>query len=120
MTESVVAIAGQPSPYRPQFSSSQKQSEYGAGGTKAMRIPLSAIGTVFAALIAVILTLMGTIYFGLKGDIQDLQKTAKDTTKEIADTRIELTKAIGGVERQAVAANVRLDAILQELRQPRR
>jgi hypothetical protein len=110
-------------PYRPQIKSPQYRSNYGAVSdmaTNKLNVPWAAVGTVFASLVAIILTLVGTIFFGLKGDIDELKKASRDTAKEISETRVELTKAVGAVERQASIANSRLDAILQELRQPRR
>jgi hypothetical protein len=79
------------------------------------------------ALLAIIIALISAIYLSMRGDIDELKKLGRDTTKEISETRTSLISSIKDVEKQAAisntrldSTNTRLDSILQELKQPQR
>jgi hypothetical protein len=121
--ENVTSGMGKIPLYRPPIQSQRYRSDYSAVRDMAasrQHISWAVVVAVAGPLLTIILALVATIFWGLRGDIDELKKASRDTAKEISETRVELTKAVGAVERQASIANSRLDAILQELRQPRR
>ncbi|MGX0963200.1 Mn2+/Fe2+ NRAMP family transporter [Bradyrhizobium japonicum] len=87
---------------------------------------LVSIEKIIAGLLG-ICTVLGAAVIGLvlyvhasdKSDIDELKKLSRETTKEIADTRVDLVKAIGAVKEQAIATNSRLDQLIADGRQRR-
>ena len=78
------------------------------------------VKTIIAGLFALVCTLIGAIYFSMVGDIGTIKKDMHELSTKVDTNHVELIKSIGAVEKQAVAANSRLDGILQELQRQRR
>lgn len=75
---------------------------------------------IIGGLFAVILTLVGAIYVAVIGNIGEINKNLHELTLKVETIHVDLVKSISAVEKQAVAANSRLDVILQELQRQRR
>ncbi|MFL5181674.1 MAG: hypothetical protein ACJ8CQ_14250 [Microvirga sp.] len=94
------------------------QPKYDAGVVAMSRPKPSEILTwsffqvVVAGLGAIILTLIGIIYLGIKDDISELKTSTKETTKEVAAFRLETSKAL-------TETNASLRAFTDELRRRR-
>jgi len=80
---------------------------------------IAALLGVCSLLGAAVIGLVLYVHAGDKTDIDELKKASRDTIKEIADTRVELVRAIGAVEKQAIATNSRLDQLIADGRQRR-
>jgi hypothetical protein len=91
-------------------------------GQSTMPITLTSgtVKTIIAGLFALVCTLIGAIYFSMVGDIGTIKKDMHELSTKVDTNHVELIKSIGAVEKQAVAANSRLDGILQELQRQRR
>jgi hypothetical protein len=74
---------------------------------------------IISALLGVMIALTSVIYLNLKSDIDELKKDSKDLVKQASDTRVDLVRAIGAVEKQAAATNARLDQLITDGRQRR-
>ena len=75
---------------------------------------------VVGALVIGMCALIAYIFTNFAGDISELKQISRETNKEIATARVETIRAINAVERQAGETNVRLDALIDEMRRTRR
>jgi hypothetical protein len=76
-----------------------------------------AADKIIPALLGVLIALVSIVYFGLKSDIDDLKKDVKEIVKQSAETRVDLVRAIGAVEKQGASTNARLDQLIADGRQ---
>ena len=83
-----------------------------ASGGKLMprNIPWQGIT---AGLIGLVGVLVYILYTNIQGDIGDLKKGQDKIVVEVHQTKVDLTKAIGAVEKQAAETNVRLDTLIE-------
>jgi hypothetical protein len=77
---------------------------------------------VITGLLVVIVALIGALWATMGSDVSDLKVEQRETRKEIADvkqgindTRVELVKAIGGVEQKIAVTNQILDDVATAL-----
>ena len=115
---------GQPVEYRRASLSDHSVSDIyeSMGGVTSMaRAPSTTRETVswalFQWIVGLLLAAIGAVlWFHLSGIRDDLN----GLKKEITEFRVETVKAIGAVREQAATTNAKLDAVIQELRNPRR
>lgn len=93
-----------------------KRNPYAKQGTGDMPSWLSA-SKVIPSLLGILVVLVGLIFATMKGDVDELKKDVKEIIRQSADTRVEMVKAMGAVEKQATATNARLDQLILDGRQ---
>jgi hypothetical protein len=74
---------------------------------------------VVSGLLGLICVLVTGAFLWMRDDLGEVKRDIRDLTKELSVTRLDLTKAIGAVERQAAGTNSRLDQLIADGRQRR-
>lgn len=103
------------------------QSKVAPMPRSAQGVPWDTFRWVVGGLLGVIALLVAGGFSWMITDIRGVRQEISDTRMEIADTRVqlvretaqmrvELTKAIDGVQTQAATTNAKLDDLISELR----
>ena len=75
---------------------------------------------VVCAMAAIIVGLFAVAYVNLRSDVADLKTDTREITRQLNQTRVEIVKALGAVERQAATTNARLDQLIADGARQRR
>lgn len=120
MTDSAVNLA-RPT-YLEQGASALVENPYVGARNMAARKPADVISWdsfkwVVSGLLGLICILVTGAFIWMRDDLGDIKKDIRDINKEIANSRLELTKAVGLVAVQAQGTNSRLDQLIADGRQ---
>jgi hypothetical protein len=72
-------------------------------------IPWTRFQWLVGGLLLIIAALTGVVWTTISGDVSDIKKDMREVRKDIGDARVELLKAIGGVDKQIGITNQKLD-----------